>query len=368
MDITELQDIIQDCNTTLIDLNKTLEIEDKRSKKQALELQVSQPNFWEDKDVSSKVLNGLKSLTQILSEYTKVQSLLDDAKTLYELYVETSDLEINRELVTSVKALQNAIEKLKIESILSEEYDTLNALVTIHAGAGGTESQDWAQMLYRMYSKYLDKTGLSYEVYDIQDGDEAGIKGITFEVKGPYAYGYLKSEKGVHRLVRISPFDAAKRRHTSFASVEVMPAIDDSVQIDIRPEDLEIDTYRASGAGGQHINKTDSAVRIRHIPTGIVTSCQTQRSQMQNKEYALNMLKSKLYQYEMTKTQEKLKEIKGEVMENGWSSQIRSYVFCPYTLVKDHRTGFEMGNVQAVIDGEIDEFINAYLMQNRGKQ
>ena len=232
---------------------------------------------------------------------------------------------------------------------------------------GGTESQDWAQMLYRMYSKYLDKAGLEYEIYDLQEAEEAGIKSITFEVKGTYAYGYLKSEKGVHRLVRISPFDAAKRRHTSFASVEVMPKIDDSVQIDIRPEDLEVDTYRASGAGGQHINKTDSAVRIRHIPTGIVTSCQTQRSQIQNKEYALNMLKSKLYQYEMTKTQEKLKEIKGEVMENGWSSQIRSYVFCPYTLVKDHRTGFEMGNVQAVIDGEIDDFINAYLMQNKNK-
>lgn len=367
MDITELQDIIENCNTTLIDLNKTLEIENKKNKKQSLELYTLEPNFWDDKDNSSKVLNELKGITQILAEYTKVQNLLDDAKTLYELYIETSDFEIKKELENSVKTLEKAIEKLKIESILSEEYDTLNAIVTIHAGAGGTESQDWAQMLYRMYAKYLDKAGLEYEIYDIQEAEEAGIKSITFEVKGTYAYGYLKSEKGVHRLVRISPFDAAKRRHTSFASVEVMPKIGDSVQIDIRPEDLEIDTYRASGAGGQHINKTDSAVRIRHIPTGIVTSCQTQRSQIQNKEYALNMLKSKLYQYEMTKTQEKLKEIKGEVMENGWSSQIRSYVFCPYTLVKDHRTGFEMGNVQAVIDGEIDGFINAYLMQNKNK-
>lgn len=367
MDITELQDVIEDCNAILIDLNKTLDIDNKTIKKQDLELKTTSPAFWEDKEESSKVLNELKGITQIISEYNKVQSVLDDAKTLYELYVETSDASINKELENTVKSLQKAIEKLKIESVLSEEYDTLNALITIHAGAGGTESQDWAQMLYRMYSKYLDKSGFSYEVYDIQEGEDAGIKSITFEVKGTYAYGYLKSEKGVHRLVRISPFDAAKRRHTSFASVEVMPAIDDSIQVDIKPEDLEIDTYRASGAGGQHINKTDSAVRIKHIPTGIVTSCQTQRSQMQNKEYALNMLKAKLYQYEMAKAQEKLKEIKGEVMENGWGSQIRSYVFCPYTLVKDHRTGFEVGNVQAVIDGEIDGFINEYLMYNKNK-
>ena len=365
MDITELQDIIQSCNSTMKDLNKTLGISEKKEQKRDLELKTTDANFWEDKDKSAKVLNELKSVTQVISEYSKVQNILDDAQALYDLYVETSDFSINRELENAVKTLQKSIEKLKIESILSEEYDTLNALVTIHAGAGGTESQDWAQMLYRMYSKYLDKAGFVYEVYDLQEGDDAGIKSITFEVKGTYAYGYLKSEKGVHRLVRISPFDAAKRRHTSFASVEVMPAIDDTIQIDIKAEDLEIDTYRASGAGGQHINKTDSAVRIKHIPTGIVTSCQTQRSQMQNKEYALNMLKSKLYQYEMTKTQEKLKEIKGEVMENGWGSQIRSYVFCPYTLVKDHRTGFEVGNVQAVIDGEIDGFINEYLMQSK---
>ena len=266
-----------------------------------------------------------------------------------------------KELEKGIETLEEECEKLKISSLLSGEYDKLNAIVTIHAGAGGTESQDWAQMLQRMYQKWTDKSGFELEVYDVQEGDEAGVKSVTFAVKGLNAYGYLKSEKGVHRLVRISPFDANKRRHTSFAAVDVMPEIDDSISIDIRPEDLEVGTYRASGAGGQHINKTDSAVRIKHIPTGIVVSCQTERSQLQNKETALKMLKAKLMEIKIRERLDTIAEIQGNKTNIEWGSQIRSYVFMPYTLVKDNRTGYETGNINAVMDGALDGFMNAYL-------
>ena len=245
--------------------------------------------------------------------------------------------------------------------LLSKEYDGLNAIVEIHPGAGGTESQDWAEMLYRMYQRYCSNKGFKIEVLDYLDGDVAGIKSVTFLVKGKYAYGHLKAEKGVHRLVRISPFDSSKRRHTSFASVDVIPELDDTIEIDIKPEDLRIDTYRASGAGGQHINKTSSAVRITHIPTNIVVACQSERSQLQNRETAMKMLKSKLLDLKEKEHKEKIEDLKGVQMDIAWGSQIRSYVFCPYTMVKDHRTNYEVGNVQAVMDGKIDDFMESYL-------
>lgn len=367
MDIVDIKNVIEDSSKLLSELKVALKITEKEEKIKELEEVSASEHFWDDMEQSQKVLKEIKDLKQQISLYNKVYAFFEEVATLYELYMEENDTEILKELEKSVPQLQEECEKLKITSLLSGEYDKLNAIVTIHAGAGGTESQDWAQMLFRMYQKWTDKSGFELELCEVQEGDEAGIKSVTFMVKGLNAYGYMKSEKGVHRLVRISPFDAAKRRHTSFAAVDVMPEIDDSIKIDIRPEDLEVGTYRASGAGGQHINKTDSAVRIKHIPTGIVVSCQTERSQIQNRETCMRMLKSKLYQYEMEKTQEKLKEIKGELSENGWGSQIRSYVFCPYTLVKDHRTNEEVGNVQGVMDGAIDNFIFAYLKQDNNK-
>ncbi len=274
---------------------------------------------------------------------------------------ESGEEELGRELEESILCLQGDIENAKIATLLNGKYDASDAIITIHAGAGGTEAQDWADMLYRMYSMYCDKNGFKRKVLDVLEGDEAGLKAVTFEVGGTNAYGYLKAEKGVHRLVRISPFDSNARRHTSFASVEVMPKIEDAPDIEIRAEDLKIDTYRASGAGGQHINKTDSAVRITHIPTGIVVACQTERSQVQNKETAMSMLYSRLVEKQESEEAEKLAAIRGEIKKIEWGSQIRSYVFCPYTLVKDHRTGYEDSNIQSVMDGNIQEFINDYL-------
>ena len=261
-------------------------------------------------------------------------------------------------------ALEEAVEKTKIQTLLDGKYDSNDAIITLHAGAGGTEAQDWTEMLYRMYCMYSEKAGFKVKVLDVLSGDEAGLKGITFEVEGDNAYGFLKAEKGVHRLVRISPFDSNARRHTSVASVEVMPKLEEKPNIEIRPEDLKIDTYHASGAGGQHINKTESAVRITHIPTGFIVACQTERSQTQNKETAMSMLYSKLVEKEEREEMEKLASIRGEVKKIEWGSQIRSYVFCPYTLVKDHRTGYEDSNIQSVMDGNIQEFINEYLKKS----
>ncbi len=286
---------------------------------------------------------------------------MNDCYTLIEMIEESGDSEFEKELEASLQAFSGAVEKAKIDNLLSGKYDAYDAIITLHAGAGGTEAQDWTDMLYRMYGMYSEKNGFKIKVLDVLDGDEAGLKGITFEVSGTNAYGYLKAENGVHRLVRISPFDSNARRHTSFASVEVMPKIEDAPDIEIRTEDLKIDTYRASGAGGQHINKTDSAVRITHIPTGIVVACQTERSQVQNKETAMSMLYSKLVEKQESEEMEKLAEIRGEIKKIEWGSQIRSYVFCPYTLVKDHRTGYEDSDVNGVMNGNIQEFINEYL-------
>ena len=309
-------------------------------------------------------MQKIKGLRDKIARYRELKSLWDDLKTLVELAIEEDDESVLDEVKTNYKKLTSDLENMKLETLLSGKYDKNNAIITLHAGAGGTEAQDWCEMLYRMYTHWAERRGYSVETLDFLDGEEAGLKSITFLVEGLNAYGYAKCEKGVHRLVRISPFDSAARRHTSFASCEVMPEIDDDIEVDINPEDLRVDTYRSSGAGGQHINKTDSAIRIVHIPTGIVVGCQTERSQLQNKETALKMLKSKLLEIKEREQLEKIDDIKGVKTNIEWGSQIRSYVFMPYTLAKDARTGYEDGNIQAVMDGEIDGFINAYLKMN----
>ncbi len=306
-------------------------------------------------------MKQLKSLKDDVETFTKLNGQFEDIETLIEMASEENDASLVQEVEAELQEFEETYENIRMKTLLSGEYDRDNAILSLHAGAGGTESCDWASMLYRMFTRWASDKGFGVEVLDSLDGEEAGIKSITFQVTGENAYGYLKSEKGVHRLVRISPFDASGRRHTSFASIEVMPEMDDSIQIDIRSEDLHVDTYRSSGAGGQHINKTSSAVRITHIPTGIVVACQTQRSQHQNRDYAMKMLTAKLLELAEQQHKDKIEDIKGVQKEIAWGSQIRSYVFHPYNLVKDHRSGFEMGNIGAVMDGELNGFINAYL-------
>ena len=310
---------------------------------------------------SQKVLQKSKSLKTKVERFTNFETLYQDTIVLIDMANEEDDESMLDDVTASVEQIKSELEKITLETLLSGEYDANNAILSLHAGAGGTEAQDWTEMLLRMYTRWAERRNFSVTTMDMLPGDEAGVKSVTILISGDNAYGYLKAEKGVHRLVRISPFDAAGRRHTSFASIEVMPEIDDDVEINIRTEDLKVDTYRASGAGGQHINKTDSAIRITHIPTGIVVSCQTQRSQHQNREYAMRMLKAKLAEVAEQQQKEKIEDIKGVQKEIAWGSQIRSYVFHPYNLVKDHRTGFEMGNIGAVMDGDLNGFINAYL-------
>ncbi len=313
-------------------------------------------------------MQKIKGLRDKIARYRELKSLWDDLKTLVELAIEEDDESVLDEVKTNYKKLTSDLENMKLETLLSGKYDKNNAIITLHAGAGGTEAQDWCEMLYRMYTHWAERRGYSVETLDFLDGEEAGLKSITFLVEGLNAYGYAKCEKGVHRLVRISPFDSAARRHTSFASCEVMPEIDDDIEVDINPEDLRVDTYRSSGAGGQHINKTESAIRITHIPTGVVVTCQNERSQHKNRETAMKMLKSKLIEIAEREQKEKIEDLKGVQMEIGWGSQIRSYVFHPYTMVKDHRTNYEVGNINAVMDGDIDGFINAYLIaKSRGE-
>ena len=326
-----------------------------------LEAQTLEQNFWTDSSNSSKILSRIKKIKNKCVEYGRIESELNNLIELSELVKDEPDEEIEKDILKNTKKLEKDIEKLEIETLFSNKYDYNNAIVTIHPGAGGTESQDWAEMLYRMYSRWANKNNFEVKELDYLEGEEAGLKSVTFEIIGEKAYGYMKCEKGVHRLVRISPFDAGGRRHTSFASVEVLPEITDDIEIEVNPDDLRIDTYRASGAGGQHINKTSSAVRITHLPTNIVVSCQSERSQIQNRETAMKMLKSKLLDLKEKEQQEKIDNLKGEQKEIAWGSQIRSYVFCPYTMVKDHRTNYEVGNVEAVMNGEIDDFIKEYL-------
>ena len=313
---------------------------------------------------STKVLQELKALKNKIEEYNKVVTSIADTLVLIDLGNEMQDESIVVEAKQSTKQIEKEIDRLEISNLLSGKHDANNAIVTIHPGAGGTEAQDWAEMLYRMYSMWAEKNGYKIEELDYLEGDGAGLKSVTFSVTGDLAYGYLKGENGVHRLVRISPFDSAGRRHTSFASVEIIPEVSDDIDIQLDPNDLRVDTYRSSGAGGQHVNKTESAIRITHIPTNIVVSCQTQRSQIQNRETAMKMLISKLLELKERENKEKIEDLKGVQREIAWGSQIRSYVFCPYTMVKDHRTNCETGNVDAVMNGEINDFIDAYLKNN----
>ena len=308
------------------------------------------------------MLKQLKLLKNKVGSFEKLETAFDDALTLAELGIEAQDESIISEAKESAAVFIEAYDQLRVETLLSGEYDANNAIVTLHPGAGGTESCDWTGILFRMYGKWAEKRGFTFEILDYLDGEEAGIKSVTFQVSGDNAFGYLRSERGIHRLVRISPFDSSGRRHTSFASCDVMPELDDSISIEINPEDLKVDTYRSGGAGGQHVNKTESAIRITHIPSGIIVQCQNERSQIQNRERAMKMLQSKLFLKQREEQLSKLSGIRGEVKDNAWGSQIRSYVFHPYSLVKDHRTDEETGNLQAVMDGGLDPFMNAYLI------
>ena len=364
MDFDSVRLLLEELKEKMYTLRNALKIEEKSNTLAELEKETAKNDFWEDTDNSSKVLAKMKMLKSDVEKYNNIENQYEEAVTYLELAQEENDTNSFKEAKNIANKLQNNLEKLEVSTLLSDDYDKNNAIITIHPGAGGTESQDWALMLYRMYTRWAQRQEFEIEVLDYQDGEEAGVKSVSFLVKGENAYGYLKGEAGVHRLVRISPFDSNSRRHTSFAALEVLPEISDEIVVDIRQEDIEMDVYRASGAGGQHVNKTSSAVRLRHIPTGIVVTCQTERSQMQNRENAMKMLKAKIYKLEKENHEQMISDIKGEVSDNAWGSQIRSYVFCPYTLVKDHRTNYETGNVQAVMDGEIDEFIYEYLKQN----
>lgn len=330
---------------------------------------MSDPTFWDNPDEAQKIAQEVTHLKDSISQYHDLLSRHSDLTTLWQLGVEEQDESVYSEVTASLASMEQELDHLELTQMLSGEYDHNNAILTLHAGAGGTEAQDWAQMLLRMYVRWTEKNNYKVETMDFLAGDEAGVKSVTLMISGLNVYGYLKAEKGVHRLVRISPFDASGRRHTSFAAVDVMPEIDDSVEVNINPVDLRVDTYRASGAGGQHINKTDSAVRMTHLPTGVVAQCQSERSQIQNREQCMRLLRAKLFELEQQKQAEKKAEIGGEYQAIEWGSQIRSYVFHPYNMVKDHRTAAETGNVQAVMDGEIELFIEAYLKsQSKAKE
>ncbi len=322
---------------------------------------MTEPGFWDQPDESKKVIDESNALKNTVHGYKELAEAYDDLELTYDLVKEEQDEELQEELEKGVRTLKKQVDEFELNMLLNEPYDKNNAILELHPGAGGTESQDWAEMLLRMYKRWAENKGFTVETLDYLAGDEAGLKSVTLHIKGYNAYGYLKAEKGVHRLVRISPFDSSGRRHTSFASCEVMPEMDDDVEVKINNEDLRIDTYRSSGAGGQHVNTTDSAVRITHLPTNIIVTCQNERSQLKNREAAMKMLRGKLYQRELEEHQKELDEIRGEQKEIGWGSQIRSYVFHPYNMVKDHRTNREIGNTSAVMDGGIDPFINDYL-------
>lgn len=345
----------------LEDLKAALGMEKMSGEVEKLEKQAAEDGFWEDIENSQKVLQRTKMLKNRIASYNTLKQSYDDALVMIELADEEEDLSLLDECTNNVDEVEKVLETMTLTTLLSGEFDSNNAILTFHAGAGGTEAQDWAQMLYRMYNRWGERHGFNVSTLDLLDGDEAGIKSATILIEGENAYGFLKSEAGVHRLVRVSPFDASGRRHTSFASVEVMPEINDDTEVEISPDDIRMEVYRASGAGGQKVNKTSSAVRLIHVPTGIVVSCQVERSQHQNREVCMKMLKSKLVEIKEREHLEKVEDIKGDQKEIAWGSQIRSYVFMPYTMVKDHRTNFEVGNINAVMDGDLDGFINAYL-------
>ena len=359
--IDELKAKLGGMKTAVDDLRDALSIEASEKRLAELEHQMTMPGFYDDQARSQKVISEMGEVKNKLERFGKLSTQYEEAETLLLMIEEENDPSLAAEGEEAVNGVEKSIDELQLMTMLNGEYDHNNAILTFHAGTGGTEAQDWAEMLYRMYNKWAQAHGMTVEVLDYQDGDEAGMKSASMMVKGANAYGLLKSENGVHRLVRVSPFDANARRQTSFASLEVMPELDNTIQVDIRPEDIEMQVFRSSGAGGQHINKTSSAVRLIHKPTGIVVSCQTQRSQFQNRDYAMEMLKAKLYQIAKQQHMDKIDDIKGVQNEIAWGHQIRSYVFMPYTMVKDHRTNYETGNVDAVMDGDLDGFIFAYL-------
>lgn len=322
---------------------------------------MSAPDFWDDNEKAQSVIAEMNAVKSAVDQFEKLEQEYDDAQVMLELADEEDDESLLTDVIESIRSVVAKVDEFELQLLLNQPYDKLNAILELHPGAGGTESQDWGQMLLRMYTRWAEKRGFKVEMLDYLPGDEAGIKSVTLLIKGFNAYGYLKAEKGVHRLVRISPFDSSGRRHTSFVSCDVVPEISDDVEVEIRTEDLKIDTYRASGAGGQHINTTDSAVRITHLPTGVVVTCQNERSQIKNRERAMQMLRSKLYERKLQEQQQQLDEIRGEQSDIAWGSQIRSYVFHPYSMVKDHRTSVETGNVGAVMDGDLDTFIDGFL-------
>ena len=362
--ILELEQIGTELNAyqkNLEEMRDSLDIDGSAAKVEELEEIAGDPDFWNDMDKAQGILQQTKQLKDKIAKYEALKSAYDDIYTLIEMGNEMDDESVVPEVKEMKEKFLADYEHLRISTLLTGDYDKNNAIVTLHSGAGGTEACDWVGMLYRMYSRWVEKEGFGFELLDYQEGDEAGIKSATFMVKGENAFGYLKSEKGIHRLVRISPFDSSGRRHTSFASCDVMPELDDSIDIEINPDDIEMQVYRSSGAGGQHINKTSSAVRLIHKPTGLVAACQNERSQFQNRDMAMKMLKAKLYELKLKEQGEMLEGIRGEVKDIAWGSQIRSYVFHPYNMIKDHRTGAETANVQPVMDGDLDLYINAYL-------
>lgn len=368
VEFEELRLRLLDSEKPIENLKEALAIDSLKAEVEVLEKESAAPDFWDDMENSQKVMQKIGSLKAKVTGYESLKSDYEDALVMIELADEEGDLSLLDDCTASVKDIETRVEDMTLSTLLSGEFDGKNALLTFHAGAGGTEAQDWAEMLFRMYNRWGERHGYKVSTLDYLDGDVAGIKSATILVEGENAYGYLKGEMGIHRLVRVSPFDSSGRRHTSFASVEVMPEIDDDVNVEIREEDIKMDVYRASGAGGQKVNKTSSAVRLTHIPTGIVVSCQIERSQHQNREVAMRMLKSKLVEIKERENLERIEDIKGDQKEIAWGSQIRSYVFMPYTLAKDHRTGFEMGNITAVMDGDIDGFINTYLKQKSAQE
>ena len=358
---------INNLRPTLDVLKEALKLDEAQSEITKLEAESAADGFWNDLENSQKVMQKINQLKGKCERYKKLESSWDDLLTLCQMGIEEDDDSLLPELIEEFDSFEKSLEETRLSTLLNGEYDANNAIMNFHAGAGGTEAQDWTQMLYRMYTRWAERHNFKVTLVDYLDGEDAGLKSASIIIEGENAYGYLKSESGIHRLVRISPFDSSGRRHTSFSAVEVMPEIDDSVEVEIRPEDVEMQVFRSSGAGGQHINKTSSAVRLIHLPTGIVVSCQTERSQHQNREYAMRMLRSKLVEIKEREHLDTINDIKGEQMKIEWGSQIRSYVFMPYTLVKDHRTGFENGNINNVMDGDIDGFINAYLSMKAGQ-
>ncbi len=359
--LEELKPRLSELSGKLDEMEASLEVPSKESKIAELEYKMGDPTFWDDAEAAQKINQELAGLKGSVDKYKALREKYDDAQTLWEMASEENDTSLEADIAADIASIEEGLESLQLEVLLSGPYDANNAILTLHAGAGGTEAQDWTQMLLRMYGRWAERHGFTVETADLLPGDEAGVKSATLFIKGHNAYGFLKSEKGVHRLVRISPFDAQARRHTSFAACDIMPEIDDNVEVDLNMNDVRVDTYRASGAGGQHINKTSSAVRMTHMPTGIVVQCQNERSQLQNREQCLKMLRAKLFELEMEKKEAELAKLEGDQQKIEWGSQIRSYVFQPYTMVKDHRTSCETGNVQAVMDGELDPFIRAYL-------